>query len=237
MKLENNKYTIMQQNQYDRDASEWSLENRDPVVGSFDAHNKWKDYDDYLFRDVKKPLSECTLLDFGCGPGRNLAKFNNQFKQLDGVDISQINLDNAKKWLAFNKCKISNLYKNNGVDLTVVPDEEYDVIMSTICFQHICVYDIRKNYLKDFYKKLKTGGVLTMQMGFGGRNKMFPTNTYYDNDYDALSTNSGFDTTISHPDELKKDLYEIGFTNFNHYLRPVGPGDNHKQWIFFNATK
>jgi len=33
-----NKYTDMQKNQYEDDASRWSIENRDPVVGGFDLH-------------------------------------------------------------------------------------------------------------------------------------------------------------------------------------------------------
>ena len=32
-------------------------------------------------------------------------------------------------------------------------------------------------------------------------------------------------------------MKEIGFENFNYYIRPVGPGDGHPNWIFFNATK
>lgn len=47
-----NKYTVMQQSQYERHANEWSLQNRDPVVGLFDQHNAWKDYDDFLFKGV-----------------------------------------------------------------------------------------------------------------------------------------------------------------------------------------
>jgi len=237
MIISENKYTQMQQHQYDHDASHWSIENRDPVVGSFDAHNNWKDYDEFLFKDVTKQLNELNLLDFGCGPGRNLAKFNNQFNQLDGVDISQINLDNARKWLAHNGCKIGNLYKNNGIDLNEIQNDTYDIVMSTICFQHICVYDIRKNYLKEFYRVLKTGGVLTMQMGYGGKDSNWKTSQYTENNYDALFTNSGCDTVVLSPDSLKLDLLEIGFTNFNYYIRSVGPGDSHKNWIFFNATK
>ena len=232
----NNKYTEMQRNQYEYDASNWSLENRDPVVGSFDAHNNWRDYDDYLFRDIRKPLSDLVMLDFGCGPGRNIVKFNNQFNRIDGVDLAQGNIDAAKKWISANNCKLGNLYKNNGVDLQDIPNESYDVIMSTICFQHICVHEIRKNYMYEFYKKLRFGGVLTMQMGFGG--KLYaPTTDYYENNYEALVTNGGLDTNIWNSDQLKFDLYHAGFSNFNYYVRPTGPGDNHSHWIFFNVTK
>jgi hypothetical protein len=40
----------MQKRQYENEANQWSANNRDPVVGSFDAHNAWEDYK-YLFID------------------------------------------------------------------------------------------------------------------------------------------------------------------------------------------
>jgi len=61
-----NKYTVMQQTQYDLEASKWTLDNRDAVVGAFDEHNSWKDYDNYLFKDIN--TKNKIALDFGCGP-------------------------------------------------------------------------------------------------------------------------------------------------------------------------
>ena len=38
--------------------------------------------------------------------------------------------------------------------------------------------------------------------------------------------------------ELKpKNLIEIGFTNFQFIIGPVGPGDIHPNWIYFNCIK
>jgi len=44
-------YLAMQNSYYDEYASKWSLDFRDPVVGSYDAHNNWSDYDNFLFKD------------------------------------------------------------------------------------------------------------------------------------------------------------------------------------------
>lgn len=228
-------YTKMQQKLYEKEASQWSLSNRDPVVGSFDKHNNWADYDKYLFKDLKADPKESLMLDFGCGPGRNIVKYNSKFKQIDGVDLAQNNLDNAVKWIQYNNCKQGNLYKNNGTDLQEIADNTYDVLMSVICFQHICVYDIRKNYLKEFNRVLKPGGLLTMQMGFGTNHP--ESVDYYENFYNAPGSNGQADTRVENPDQLNKDLAEAGFTNFNHYIAEVGPGDRHSNWIFFNATK
>jgi ubiquinone/menaquinone biosynthesis C-methylase UbiE len=233
-----NKYTEMQARQYEEWANTWSVDNRDPVVGGFDLHNDWQDYNDYLFKDVNN-TNKKICLDFGCGPGRNLVKFADTFKELHGVDISQKNLDNAVIWLQHNKKDISNhkLFLTNGTDLDRIESNSYDVVMSTICFQHICVHDIRYNFLKEFYRVLKPGGVLTMQMGFGPKVETKNSVGYYDNNIDAEGTNGQMDTRVENPTELQTDLEKIGFTKFNHYIRPVGPGDGHPNWIFFNATK
>ena len=42
---------------------------------------------------------------------------------------------------------------------------------------------------------------------------------------------------FSHGAEIKKDLENIDFKQFEHWIRPVGPGDDHSNWIFFTASK
>jgi SAM-dependent methyltransferase len=230
----NNKYTKMQQSQYDEHASSWTPEDRDHVVGAFDQHNKWKDYDDFLFKNID--TKDKVALDFGCGPGRNIVKFANSFKQIDGTDISDINLSNAKKWCVYNNLTITpTLYKSNGIDISNILSDNYDIIFSTICMQHICVNEIRFNLFKEFFRVLKSGGAICKQMGFGDGHPR--TVGYYENNYDAIGTNSLCDTRVNDPNELKSDLEKIGFINFEYDIRPVGPGDGHNNWIFFRAFK
>lgn len=234
----NNKYTLMQRNQYQSDATHWTIYNLNPVVGTFNAHNEWSDYD-FLFKDIDN-LETKTVLDFGCGPGRNLVKYSSKFIRIDGIDIGEKNLENALLWVKHNNIdpEKHKLILCNGIDLNSIGNEEYDIVMSTICMQHICVYDIRFNYLKEFYRVLKSGGYITIQMGYGiplPENKI--TVDYYDNNYEASSTNGACDTNISDYKQVEKDLLSIGFKNFNYYIRPTGPGDGHPNWIFFNAQK
>jgi ubiquinone/menaquinone biosynthesis C-methylase UbiE len=233
MKIDN-KYTKMQVDLYDHLASRWSEQNRDPVVGSFDGHNNWPDYE-LLFTNIKNQ-SELVGLDFACGPGRNLVKYGFRFSRLDGVDISPINIQKAKDYTNVNGFN-PNLFVSNGVDLSVIEDESYDFVMSTIALQHICVYDIRYSILKDIYRVLKTGGIFTAQMGFGPKTDYKNSVDYYENFYDAESSNGGCDTRVENADQLKTDLEKIGFKNFKFQIRPVGPGDGHENWIFFNAEK
>jgi SAM-dependent methyltransferase len=227
-----NPYTQMQKRLYDRDASRWSLTEKYWVIGGYETHNEWPDYK-LLFRGLTD-LSKKKVLDFGCGPGRNLVKYSGVFGRIDGVDISEVNLEKARILIADNLLDTNNftLYPCNGVDIANVPTASYDILMSTITFQHICVHEIRLNYLKDFYRVIVPGGTLTMQMGFGRSSYGVD---YYANNYSALTTNGGCDTRIDNVEQIKLDLERVGFTNFRHVIRPVGPGDSHPNWIFFQA--
>ncbi len=228
----NNKYTQMQLNQYNELAAQWSEQNREPVVGSFDAHNNWPDYE-FLFERINNQ-SEKIGLDFACGPGRNLVKYSRRFKRLDGVDISPINIEKARNYTT-NYGVTPTLYTSSGVDINVVPSDEYDFVMSTIALQHICVYDIRYSIMKDIHRVLKDGGIFTAQMGFGSPSPM--TVGYYENYYDAEGTNRTCDVCIENIEQLTNDLFKIGFKDFQYKITKVGPGDCHPNWIYFSCIK
>jgi ubiquinone/menaquinone biosynthesis C-methylase UbiE len=229
-----NEYTAMQKEFYKIDSNGWSILARDKVVGSFDAHNSWPDYD-CMFANIPNQEQK-VVLDFGCGPGRNLAKYAKQFAKIDGVDIDEYNLECAKIWLTYSGFNASDhtLYSCNGFDLQNIPSDTYDIVMSTIAMQHICVYDIRLNYLKEFFRVLKSGGLITIQMGYGSDHCA----DYYANNWNAISTNGHFDVSIQNPDDLKNDLESIGYVDFSYEIKASGPSDpHHANWIYFRAYK
>ena len=228
-------YLSMQNSYYDEYASQWTLEFRDPVVGSYDAHNEWPDYDTHLFKDFK--TSGKVALEYGCGPGRNIIKFKNRFKRIDGVDISEVNIEKAKLNVAHNGIKEPNLYITTGDNLSMIADNAYDVVFAVICFQHICVHEVRFSILKEIYRVLKPGGYLCFQMGYGGKEGI-PTAGYYENVYEAVSTNGHADVSIMDERDIISDLVDkIGFTEYKSDIRATGPGDNHRNWIWVQVKK
>jgi SAM-dependent methyltransferase len=226
-------YLAMQKQYYDAYADQWRLDFRDPVVGSYDAHNAWPDYDTMLFKSFD--TTDCVALDYGTGPGRNIIKFHNRFKRIDGVDISQINLDKAVVNLHANGIEIPNLYHTTGDNLNMIEDDVYDVVFSVICLQHICSWSIRDSIFREVYRVLKPGGKFCFQMGHGGKD--YPTANWRDDQFDAASTNGHSDVSIMDFLEVEADLYNIGFKLYQHDLRPTGPGDNHRNWIWIQVEK
>lgn len=240
---ENNPYSVMQRESTTKYSAMWNpTGGRDHVVGSFDAHNAWPEYE-MLFDGLD--TSNMVALDFGCGPGRNIIKYWNRFKRIDGADISKTNVENVRVWAEYNNIDVSeaNFYHMNGIDLRDVPSDTYDIVFSTIAIQHICVYDIRRNIFEEFYRILKPGGLISIQMGFNGLAQWAVpafssvVATYFENKWDAQGTGGEADVIITDANDIKSDMEDIGFTNFFYRIGRCGPGDKHNNWIFFRAYK
>ena len=233
-------YQKMQKTAYDNYAMLSRVEPgnllEDHVVGSWLLQNSWEDYETFLMKYI--PVNSGLIaLDFGCGPGRNISKWQNRFNRIDGADISKENLKNAEVFLKnqIEESKMPRFFETSGMDCGEINDDTYDFIFSTICLQHICSHHIRYSILMDMYRILKPGGRISLQMGFGTPSPQ--TVGYFQNNYAAVGTNRTCDTEISTPDEPLGDLEAIGFINFEYWIRSVGPGDLHPNWIFFTATK
>jgi SAM-dependent methyltransferase len=229
---ESQDYLNMQKSYYDVEASKWNLTDKNPVVGSYHQHNEWDDYNEFLFKDFD--TSNLIALEYGCGPARNLIRFNDRFKRIDGTDISQINIDKAI--INLQDADISD-YKLSVCDGKSIPfaDNSYDVVFSVICLQHICCYSVRLSIMKDIYRVLKPSGHLCFQMGFGLRSSAEPS--YYENRYDIDGTNGHCDVNVLQEIDIKTDLENIGFKNYKSDIRPTGPGDSHPNWIWVQVEK
>lgn len=228
-------YLLTTKNYFNYAASQWSWGiNADKVVGYINEHNVWSDYYKYLFKDIE--TDNMTALDFGCGLGRSIVQYRNDFKQIDGVDISSKNLENARIYIEKTESRCNpNLYETDGINIPV-PNESYDLVYSVICLQHIPIYDARFFIFEEIYRVLKPGGYFCFQMGFG-KKLSHRSASYYDNVYNG-GTNGSCDVEIRDPADVKDDLVnKLKFSSFKFYIRPTGPNDAHENWIWIQAQK
>jgi ubiquinone/menaquinone biosynthesis C-methylase UbiE len=227
-----NKYTNMQKTFYEAETKTMKIENHS-------HHNKNPDYWNILLEPLNKMNGKNgkKVIDFGCGCGRNVLNMATKYdlNEVHGCDISSNNIKYCEQLLKDNGITNCNFVTTDGVSLNPVESNTYDFLMSTIVLQHIPVYDIRKTILSDFYRVLKSGGIISFQMGYGiGRT--FTTADYYDNVYDAQGTNGIHDCRVTDPSQIINDLKEIGFSNITTTIKPAF-SDTHTEWIYVKAEK
>jgi len=218
-----NRYTRMQEEVY-RAGTSNHLE-----------HNSNEDYWGVLLGGLAdKDFSNSKALDFGCGKGRNVTNLRGitNFSRVDGVDISQGNIDFCLETLPG-----SMFYKNNGEDLLGLPSDEYDLVMSTIVLQHIPVYDIRRRLLEEVRRVMRIGGELRIQLGYGPDLQNPKVSGYYDNFYDAAGTNSSNDFRVVDVATVAKDLESIGFSTEDFEIKKSFSDNQHPQWLYLRAVK
>jgi SAM-dependent methyltransferase len=99
-------------------------------------------------------------LDFGCGLGRLTQALAARFDAVDGVDISSSMIRQA---VEFNKFPGRVKYHLNAREnLQPFADVSYDFVCSMISLQHI-PGRFQQNYIRDFLRVLKPGGVACFQ--------------------------------------------------------------------------
>ena len=142
-----------------RDASVWSLENLDAVVGSFTAHNNHKDYEK-MFHGFN--CKEMVALDFGCGPGELL------FKLPEGSIGYEINNEAVKL------CKSNNLnvelYEPDSDDYSfkICKDQIFQTLILSHVLEHIENADIVLKKILDNCPKLKVDRIIIIVPGIKG---------------------------------------------------------------------
>ncbi len=100
-------------------------------------------------------------LDFGCGIGRVTQALARHFENVYGVDVSEKMIFKAKE---YNKNEKITFIQNTADDLKIFDDNKFNFIYSVITLQHIPDKNQIKNYLKEFFRVLKPGGVLFFQL-------------------------------------------------------------------------
>ncbi|RRV04975.1 class I SAM-dependent methyltransferase [Pseudomonas sp. v388] len=183
---------------YDRVADEFREGTRDHDVSqNIDA----------LLRHIESP-APLQILDFGCGPGRDLKTFTAMGHVAVGLDGSRRFAEMAR---AETGCEV---WQQNFLELDL-PAERFDGIFANAVLFHIPRQELPR-VLRQLHATLKTGGVL-FSSNPRGRNQEGWNGERYGSYHDL--------------DAWRELLIEAGFVELEHYYRPAGLPRDQQPWL------
>ena len=109
-----------------------------------------------------RAAKELRVVEIGCGAGRITRALAETFGQVHGVDVSEEMIRLARENLA--RCSNVHLMRNNGADLSGLPDSSFDFAFSYIVFQHISSREIIESYVREVRRVLKPGSLFKLQL-------------------------------------------------------------------------
>jgi len=109
-----------------------------------------------------KDPRQMRVLEIGCGAGRVTRALADLFGEVHGVDVSGEMVELARRAVADRPG--AHVYKNNGMDLSVLPDLEFDFAFSCIVFQHIPSLAIIESYVREVHRMLRPGALFKFQV-------------------------------------------------------------------------
>ncbi len=123
-----------------------------------------------------KAPSEMRVLEIGCGAGRVTRALARLFGEVHAVDVSGEMVRLAKEAVAaYPGAKV---YQNNGKDLSVIPNLQFDFAFSTIVFQHIPSQEIIENYVSEVSRLLRPGALFKFQLQGDSTMETSPDDTW-----------------------------------------------------------
>jgi SAM-dependent methyltransferase len=102
------------------------------------------------------------VLEIGCGAGRLTRALAKVFGEVHGVDVSGEMVERAR--LAVEDFPNAHVYQNNGCDLSVIPEMEFDFAFTVIVFQHIPSREVIENYVREVNRLLRPGALFKFQV-------------------------------------------------------------------------
>lgn len=111
-------------------------------------------------RSFGLPEQKDWALDFGCGVGRVTRPLASYFRHVVGVDISQTMVRQAGRMNQQANCE----FIVNGSESLPFRSGQFDFIYTAIVLQHITKQEAIRQYIAEFMRILKPGGLLVMQL-------------------------------------------------------------------------
>ena len=148
-----------------------------------------------------------TILDFGCGPGRDLQAF----KELGHVAIG---LEGSARFAAMAKDQGYEVWEQNFLDLDL-PESRFDGIFANASLFHVPGQELPR-ILLELHATLKPHGVLFSSNPRGHNEEGWNNGRY--GAYHDLEAWRGF-------------MRDAGFMELTHYYRPAGLPREQQAWL------
>jgi SAM-dependent methyltransferase len=148
-----------------------------------------------------------TILDFGCGPGRDLKKFAE-------LGHAAIGLDGSSKFAAIASALEFEVWEQNFLQLNL-PDERFDGIFANASLFHIPCQELPR-VLKELKATLKPSGVLFSSNPRGSNQEGWSDDRY--GAFHDLET-------------WRRYATGAGFTELTHYYRPAELPRHEQRWL------
>jgi tocopherol O-methyltransferase len=151
------------------------------------------------------------VLDAGCGIGGSSIWLAQKYNvRVDGITISEKQLEEAKKLSTIYKVDhVVNFYERDFLN-TKFDDSSYNVVWA---IESVCHAEDKKDFIKESYRLLKSGGRLIVDDGFLLRS---PKNEHEQKDLDAFLEGMAL-SNLALESDFENSLKEVGFKNIKIY--------------------
>lgn len=160
-----------------------------------------------LLRHIQAP-PPCTILDLGCGPGRDLQTFVQRGHRAIGLEGAPALAEMAR---AHSACEV---WQQDFLSLDL-PDAHFDGVFANASLFHVPRQELPR-VLRQLHATLKPGGVL-FSSNPRGNNEESVNGERYGAYYDLAS--------------WRDHLVAVGFAELEHYYRPPGLPFEQQPWL------
>lgn len=155
--------------------------------------------------DVDPPFA---ILDFGCGPGRDLKVFS-------ALGHRAVGLDGAERFVAMARAETGcDVWQQDFLRLDL-PDAQFDGIFANATLFHVPSQDLPR-ILRQLYSTLKPGGVLFSSNPRGANQEGWSLGRY---------------GAFHDLEAWRRYMADAGFVELEHYYRPAGLPREQQPWL------
>ncbi len=149
-----------------------------------------------------------TLLDFGCGPGRDLKVFA-------GLGHTAIGVEGSARFAAMARSHSGcTVWQQDFLKLDL-PDQYFDGVFANATLFHVPSQELPR-VLRELHATLKPGGILFSSIPRGNNEEGWSDGRY---------------GVFHHPEAWRRYGSAAGFVELTHYYRPAGLPRERQPWL------